>query len=391
MPIKVGKEVVGALSVDRLYVPGYDLDEDVRLLTIVASMIAQAVKLRRTAQEERERLEQENERLRSELRDRFRPANIIGNSHEMQEVYDQIAQVSQQPDHGADRRARPARARSSWPTRSTTTATGPTSRSSRVHCAALPESVIESELFGHEKGAFTGAIDRAQGALRDWPTAARCSSTRSARSPRRIQIKLLRVLQEREFERVGGTRDDQGQRARHRRHQPGPARPWSRRAASARTSSTGSTSSRSTCPPLRKRKADIVLLADHFLEKYASDDGKNVRRLSSAAIDMLIALPLAGQRAGAGELHRARRARGRGRRDPPAPPAPDPADGRGHRRRPRGRLKDLVAAYERDLIRDALKSTRGNMAAAARALGSTPRILGYKVRQYGIEPRKYAG
>jgi Nif-specific regulatory protein len=94
VPIKVGQEVVGALSVDRLFQPEVDLKEDVRLLTIIASLIAQAVKLRRAAQEEKEKLEEENERLRKELKERYRPANIIGNSHEIQFVYDQIAQVS---------------------------------------------------------------------------------------------------------------------------------------------------------------------------------------------------------------------------------------------------------------------------------------------------------
>ena len=93
VPILVGKECVGALSVDQPTKPEKELRDDARLLTIVASMIAQAVKLRRTAQEERERLEAENARLQNELRERFRPANIVGNSHEMQRVYDQIAQV----------------------------------------------------------------------------------------------------------------------------------------------------------------------------------------------------------------------------------------------------------------------------------------------------------
>ncbi|HIE11690.1 MAG TPA: GAF domain-containing protein [Kiritimatiellae bacterium] len=159
VPIKVGKQVIGTLSVDRDYDPRHDLGDDVRLLTIIASMIAQAVKLRREAEEERERLEAENARLRAELRERFRPANIVGNSHEMQIVYEQIAQVARSAatvlivgqtgtgkeliahaiHYNSDRAERPF---------------------IKVHCAALPESVIESELFGHEKGAFTGAVSQ---------------------------------------------------------------------------------------------------------------------------------------------------------------------------------------------------------------------------------------
>ncbi|HEX2463295.1 MAG TPA: GAF domain-containing protein, partial [Thermoanaerobaculia bacterium] len=94
VPVKVGRETFGALSVDREYHADLDLDDDVRFLTIVASMIAQSVKVRRLAEEERERLHEENERLLSELRDRFQPANIIGRSHEMRHVYDQIYTVS---------------------------------------------------------------------------------------------------------------------------------------------------------------------------------------------------------------------------------------------------------------------------------------------------------
>ena len=94
VPIKIGKETIGALSVDRLFAENISLDEDVRLLSIIASMIAQAVKLRQSLQEEKQRLVEENMRLQKKLKDRFRPANILGNTNIMQEVFDLIAQVS---------------------------------------------------------------------------------------------------------------------------------------------------------------------------------------------------------------------------------------------------------------------------------------------------------
>jgi len=97
VPVQEGQETFGALSVDRLYRPEVDLDEDLKLLTIVASMIANTVRVRRQAEEERDRLNEENERLRAELRERFQPANIIGKSHEMRDVYDQIYTVSKSP------------------------------------------------------------------------------------------------------------------------------------------------------------------------------------------------------------------------------------------------------------------------------------------------------
>ncbi|MBN1269116.1 MAG: sigma 54-interacting transcriptional regulator, partial [Kiritimatiellae bacterium] len=386
VPIKIGQEVAGALSADRDYDPDRDLDEDMRLLTIVASLIAQAVKLRRAAQEERERLEQENERLRAELRDRFRPGNIIGNSHEMQIVYDQIAQVAKSPatvlitgetgtgkelvahaiHYSSDRADKPF---------------------IKAHCAALPESIIESELFGHEKGAFTGATAERKGRfeLADKGT---LFLDEIGELPASIQIKLLRVLQEREFERVGGTKtikvnvrlivatnkdlpklvaDGRFREDLYYRLHVFPI----------------------FVPPLRSRKADIMLLSDFFLDRYAKQNGKSIRRLSSGAIDMLMSYHWPGNvRELENCIERAVLvAEGDVIHPHHLPPTLQTAEASGTEAK--GDLKTLVEAYERDLIRDALKSTRGNMAAAARALGSTPRIIGYKVEQYGIDPKKY--
>ena len=93
VPVKTGAGVIGTLSIDRLQADDTDLNLLAESLQIVASMIAQSVEIRRLAQENNMKLEEENERLRKELQDKFRPANIIGNSQEMQIVYDQIAQV----------------------------------------------------------------------------------------------------------------------------------------------------------------------------------------------------------------------------------------------------------------------------------------------------------
>ena len=92
----------------------------------------------------------------------------------------------------------------------------------KVNCAAIPDTLLESELFGHVRGAFTGAPRTRRASSRS-PTAARSSSTRSARWDSPLQAKLLRVLQEREFEPLGSERPQQGRRARRRRHQPRPA------------------------------------------------------------------------------------------------------------------------------------------------------------------------
>ena len=387
VPITVGKEVVGALSIDRPQAALPALEDDARLLTIVASIIAQAVKLRRAAQEEQERLEQENQRLRAELREIFRPSNIIGNSREMQEVYDQIAQVAKSPAtiliHGetgtgkelvahalhynSDRADRPF---------------------IKAHCAALPEGVIESELFGHMQGAFTGAtadrkgrFELAHGGTLFLDEIADISPT--------IQIKLLRVLQEREFERVGGTETVK----------------VNVRLIAASNRNLAKLVEDGTfredlyyrldvfpiyVPALRRRKSDIVLLADHFLQKYAVENNKKVRRLSSAVIDMLMSYHWPGNvRELENCIERAVIVAESDVVHPHhLPPTLQTAE---HTSSPSPRtLADQVAAFERDIILDALKATRGNMASAARILGSTQRIMGYKVHKYGVDPKKYA-
>ncbi|MCK4982161.1 MAG: sigma 54-interacting transcriptional regulator, partial [Victivallaceae bacterium] len=152
VPIKLGAEVVGTLSVDRLFDDKISLKEDVRLLSIIASMIAQAVKLRQTVQEEKQKLIDEENRLRQELRERFKPSNIIGNSNVMQNVFNLIAQVSKSSanvlirgDSGTGKELvahviHHNSKRASAPF-------------IKVNCAAMNDSLLQSELFGHEKGA----------------------------------------------------------------------------------------------------------------------------------------------------------------------------------------------------------------------------------------------
>ncbi len=387
VPIKVGKEVVGALSADRHYDATRNLDDDVRVLSIIASMIAQAVKLRREAQEQSERLQQENERLRAELRDRFRPSNIIGNSHEMQIVYDHIAQVAKSPTsvliqgetgtgkelvahaihYNSDRAGKPF---------------------VKAHCAALPENIIESELFGHVKGAFTGAHAERKGRFELAHGGTLFLDEIGDISPA-TQVKLLRVLQEREFEPVGSAKTLKVNVrvivATHRNLAEMVSQGKFREDLYYRLHVFPI-----YVPPLRKRKADIVLLADFFLEKYARDTGKQVRRLSSAVIDMLMSYHWPGNvRELENVIERAVLvAEGDVVHPHHLPPTLQTAEASG--RPVSGDLKGMVEAYERDLIRDALKSTRGNIAAAARALSTTQRILGYKVEKLGVTPKEFA-
>ncbi len=387
VPIKVGQEVAGALSVDAPHKPEAELHEDARLLSIIASLIAQAVKLRRSAQEERDRLAEENERLKQELRERFRPSNIIGNSHEMQSVYDQIAQVSRstatvlilgETGTGKELVAHAIHYNSERADKPFV----------KAHCAALPESLIESELFGHVKGAFTGAITDRKGRF-ELAHGGTLFLDEIGDIPPAIQIKLLRVLQEREFERVGDTRTLKVNvrliAATNRNLQELVAQGRFREDLFYRLNVFPI-----YVPALRARKADIVLLADHFLQHYAKEQRKPVRRLSSAVIDMLMSYHWPGNvRELENCIERAVLvAEGDVVHPYHLPPTLQTAEATGTATS--GSLKERVDAFERDLIVDALKSTRGNMAAAARLLQTTQRIFGYKVHTYGIEPKKYS-
>jgi Nif-specific regulatory protein len=386
VPIKLENRVIGALSADRPYSEAVSLQEDVRLFSIIASMISQAVRLRLTAQEERERLIQENRRLTEELKDRFRPSNIIGNSRAMQEVYDLIAQVSKseatvlirgESGTGKELVAHAIHYNSLRASKPFI----------KVNCAALPESVIESELFGHEKGAFTGAVASRKGRFELADGGTLFLDEVGDLTPA-TQIKLLRVLQEREFERVGGTstlkvdvrliaatnldleRLIAGGRFRQDLYYRLNVFPIH-------------------LPPLRERKTDILLLADYFVEKYSSKNYKNIRRISTPAIDMLMAYHWPGNvRELENCIERAVLLSGdeviHGHQLPPTLQTAE-ASGTAFK----GALENTLENVERELILDALKSTRGNMAKAARTLGISERIMGLRVRRYRLDPKRF--
>ena len=386
VPIKLENRVIGALSVDRNYSKHAALEEDLRLYAIIASMISQAVKLRQSAQEERQRLIEENLRLTEELKDRFRPSNLIGNSNAMQEVYDLIAQVSEseatvlirgESGTGKELVAHAIHYNSLRAGKPFI----------KVNCAALPESVIESELFGHEKGAFTGAVASRKGRFELAHSGTLFLDEVGDLSPA-LQIKLLRVLQEKEFERVGGiatikvdvrliaaTNIDLEARITEGKF---------RQELYYRLNVFPI-----HIPPLRERKTDILLLADYFVEKYGKTSHKDMRRISTPAIDMLMAYHWPGN---VRELENCiERAVLLSRDDVihghHLPPTLQTAEASGTAFK--GRLETALENVEQELILDALKSSRGNMAKAARGLGISERIMGLRVNRYGIDPKRF--
>ena len=386
VPIKIGNEVVGTLSTDRIFSHPDALEEDVRLLTIVASMVSQAVKLRQQAMEERQRLMEENLRLQEELKSRFRPGNIVGNSRAMDEVYRLVSQVAKS-DTTALLRGESGTGKELVAHAIHYNSMRDKKPFIKVNCASLPETVIESELFGHEKGAFTGAVSSRKGRFELADGGTLFLDEIGDLSPQ-TQIKFLRVLQEREFERVGGDRtiktDVRIIAATNRDLEK----------------MMGESSFRQDLyyrlnvfpihlPPLRDRKTDILLLADFFVERYSRANRKEIKRISTPAIDMMMAYHWPGnvrelenciERAvllsADGVIH--------GHHLPPSLQTAE-ASGTGMT----GTLGETLLHIERELILDALKSARGNRAKAARALGISERIMGLRVEKYGIDGARF--
>jgi Nif-specific regulatory protein len=367
VPMTIDGRSVGSLGVTLPYQHGRRFANEVEFLSVVAAMIAQALRLQ-------------------ELRERYEFRNIIGNSREKREVYEQIAQVAGSPttvmirgESGTGKEMIAHAIHYNSPR-----ADGPFVK---VNCGALPESLIESELFGYEPGAFTDARAQKKGRfeLADGGTLFLDEVGELSQS---TQVKLLRVLQEREFERLGGV---QAIRVNVRLI-----------AATNRNLEAAMSAGDFRpdlyyrlnvfslfMPALRDRKPDILLLADYFVEKYATALGKSVRRISTPAIDMLMAYHWPGnvrelenciERAvlvcTGGAVHG---------HDLPTTLQTAQVSGT----LPRVPLEEAVGNYERDLLLDSVKTARGNQAEAARLLQTTPRIVGYKLHKHGIDPRRY--
>jgi Nif-specific regulatory protein len=386
VPIILNRQPVGALGVDLRFKPERDYDSSVKFMGVVSSMIAQALNVQRMVEEERRRLLDENTHLRQELRERYDFSNIIGTSGPTRQMYEQVAQVAQtnttvliRGESGTGKELiahaihyNSLRAKKPF---------------IKVSCAALPDTLIESELFGYEKGAFTGAAARKKGRF-EMAEGGTLFLDEIGDVNLGTQVKLLRVLQEREFERVGGTETVKVNvrliAATNKDMEKAIAEGTFREDLYYRLNVFTI-----FVPPLRERKADLLLLADHFLDKFSREHNKVIKRISTPAIDMLTAYHWPGN---VRELENAiERAvlvcDGAVIHGHHLPPSLQTADSSGTVTRVS--LKDAVAAYERDLILDALKTTRGNRAKAARLLDTTERILNYKVQGYGIDVRRF--
>jgi Nif-specific regulatory protein len=386
VPVFLDQKTAGTLCLTVPFNRHRDYDRDTKLLQIAASMVGLAMKVAKLVAADRQRLVEENQQLRLELRERYDLRHLIGHSHAMQRVYEAVAQAA--------------------PSSTTVLIRGESGTGKelvahalhynspraekpfiKVSCGALPENLIESELFGYEPGAFTDARHQKKGRFELAHGGTLFLDEVGELSPA-TQVKLLRVLQEREFERLGGIQpvkvDVRLIAATHRDLEAAVKAGTFREDLYYRLHVF-----ELFMPPLRERQADILLLADHFVEKISAAQGKDVRRISTSAIDMLVAYHWPGN---VRELENAiERAilvsEGGVIHAHHLPPSLQTAEFSGTL--PAAGLGEAVAAFERDLLQDTLKSARGNRARAARLLRTTERILNYKIKKYDLEPERF--
>jgi Nif-specific regulatory protein len=380
VPIKIKNEALGVLSVDRIYSKeSGGVDDDIRVLEIVASLIAQFIKLRESYEE----IEKEKDDLKRELKGRYSIENVIGHSDRMQEVF------------GAIHRVAPSRAtvllRGESGTGKELIAKAvhymsPRSRGPfiKFNCASIPEGLLESELFGHEKGAFTGAISSRSGKF-ELAHKGTILLDEIGDLPITLQPKILRILQEKEFERVGSEKtikvDVRIIAATSRDLEVAVSQDRFREDLYYRLNVIPL-----FLPPLREREEDIPALIDFFLEKLNRENNRsvvmdksalqvflnynwpgNVRELENT-LERLVIMNHS-ERISQSDLPvflSISRIRGSNGTAP---------------------LMTDIQAIEKSNILSALEKTGWVQVKAARILGITPRQIGYKIKKYGLEER----
>jgi len=328
-------------------------------------------------------LRDENRQLKEELGRRYEFDNIIGRSANMQEIFAIIERVGPtratvllagESGVGKDLIARAIHFHSPRRDRPLV----------KINCTAIPENLMESELFGYEKGAFTGANTTKPGKFEQADTGT-VFLDEIGDVPGPIQVKLLRVLQEREFERLGSNV------TRHIDVRVIAATNQDLRAALEQGTFREDLYYRLNVvpiniPPLRERKQDIPFLANHFLKKLAPDAGRQVEAITDAAMEKLIAYHWPGNVRELENVIERSLVMATGTQldaaDIKLESAPRPRPQSEANFLPEGLSLDQ---YEQDIIREALRRADGNKSQAARMLGLTRNALRYRLTQMGLE------
>jgi len=380
VPVKYKNENIGALSADiETKDENYDLTREINFLTNVAELISEIVN--------KKSLYAENMQLKEMLKKTSPIGTIVGNSKKMREVSEHIMTV----------------ASSNISVLITgETGTGKELVAKEIHilskrnkapfivvnCGAIPEGVIESELFGHAKGAFTGATESRIGKF-EAANGGTIFLDEIGELPPLLQVKLLRVLQEKEITRVGENS----------------SKKIDVRVIAATNKNLEEEIEKGSfrsdlyyrlnafyifVPPLRERGSDIILLADYFIQKYSKELGKDIKRLDTPSIDMLMKYHWPGN---VRELENCIERSCLLTSDDTIhshnlPPSLQMKSVRITDEKI-GKFDMLVRNYEIELITEALKLSNGNQAKAAEMLETTKRIFQYKVQLYDIDYRRY--
>ena len=380
VPIIYEGRTVGVLNADKVALQVANLDSEMAVLSAVAELIARSVHIRV--------LEEENRRLREIIGQSKPPSlEIVGHSGPMRDVFGLVAQVADSNTtvliHGETGTGKELVARAIH--RNSPRSHGPLVQ---VNCAAIPDTLIESELFGHEKGAFTGALHHRRGRFEE-AHGGTIFLDEVGELTTAAQVKLLRVLQERKFQPLGSSRTVSVNVRII--------------AATNRNLEQDVSSGRFRAdlyyrlnvfpiylPPLRERGSDVILLADHFVTKSCKDMEKPLKKISMPVTEAFLSYSWPGN---VRELENCiERAvlltTGDSIEMIHLPPNLQAKPRAGDRKDP-GKLSTIVENQERAMIIDALKETKGNQSQAAKLLGATKRIIQYKIQKYGIEPERF--
>lgn len=389
VPIINMERVIGTLSVDRVMDENADLQKDLKFLEIVGNIVGEALMAIIAEHNEKEQLIHENKQLRDMLDDSNPPA-LIGNCKSMRDIYALIKQVAASDAtvllRGASGTGKEMVARA---------IVSLSDRNNKpfitLNCAAIPENLVESELFGHEKGAFTGAVARRIGHV-DKANTGTLFLDEVGDLSLASQVKLLRFIQERTFTRLGSSQtlksDVRLIAATSRNLEEMIANGQFREDLYYRLNIFPI-----TMPDLNSRRSDIILLAEHFIEKHNIKYKKNIKRLSTPAINMLMSYHWPGN---VRELENCIERAVITATDDCIHGYNLPASLQTGKTSNSSLLPDgavsfntLVDSYERELIVESLKRNHGNMSAAARDLDLSPRVIHYKIRKLGITPEWY--
>jgi len=386
VPILRGQKVLGSLSAVRQYDNPLLLEKHVDALVVVSYMLAQAVELHLVEKVDKVQWERRHQDLLSELRERYKPSNIIGTSKVMLEVFALMHKVARTKttvlllgESGVGKEMIANAIHYDSPC-----CDGPMVK---FNCAALPESILESELFGHEKGSFTGATQQRLGRFEE-ADGGTIFLDEVGELTLGVQAKLLRVLQERSFERVGGNKTVS----------------VNIRVVAATNKDLAAMVAAGTfrqdlyfrlnvfplmVPPLRERGNDIITLAEAFVDRFAAEDGKRINRITTPALNLLMNYHWPGNvRELENVIHRA------------VILAEDDAihaynlplslqsavfpDVDMH-----NRLEVKLAAIEYEMLVEALRLHQGNTTEAARELGLTRRTMGLRMKKYNLTYRNF--